>query len=230
MDEKQHQMARYESDKMAFAERLNIALDDLNWPQRGRIAQLKRTLREDLSEVSVRKWLKGDSLPEVKRLGELSRITGKSVQWLLTGTDTNSGNVEPQPYPVYRVPLIAWVSAGEFKDCGDIPTPEAADETIISPVRAGPRAYAVVVKGDSMISSQGGKSYPEGTIIVVDPDIEPAPGKKVIARYGNDMTFKELVADAGQWWLKPLNPQYPMLPVKEDVHICAVLICSVILE
>ncbi|MGU5659634.1 LexA family protein [Aeromonas veronii] len=230
MNENQTEMARYESDKIAFAQRLNLALDELNWPQRGRIAQLKRTLREDLSEISVRKWLRGDGLPEVKRLGELSRITGKSVQWLLTGTDTNSGDVEPQPYPVYRVPLISWVRAGEFKDRGFAPTLEEAEETITSPVRAGPRAYAVVVKGDSMISSQGGKSYPEGTVIIVDPDIEPAPGKKVIARYGNDMTFKELVLDAGNWWLKPLNPQYPMLQVTEDVEICAVLVCAVMIE
>ncbi|HIC8801239.1 LexA family protein [Aeromonas sp. YN13HZO-058] len=230
MDEKQTQMARYEADKMAFAERLNLALDELGWPQRGRIAMLKRTLREDLSEISVRKWLRGEGLPEVKRLGELARITGKSVQWLLTGTDTGEGNVEPQPFPIYQVPLIAWVSAGEFRDCGDVPTLEEAEETTISPVRVGTRAYAVRVKGDSMVAPMGGKSYPDGTIIIVDPDVEPAPGKKVIARYGNDMTFKELVMDAGQWWLKPLNPQYPMLQVNEDVHICAVLVCSVMIE
>lgn len=230
MDEKQTPMARYEADKMAFAERLNAALDEMGWPVRGRIAQLKRTLRENLSEVSVGKWLKGEGLPEVKRLGELSRITGKSVQWLLTGTDAGDGNVEPQPFPVYQVPLISWVSAGEFKDCGDIPSLEEAEEVTISPVRVSTRAYAVRVKGDSMVAPMGGKSYPDGTIIIVDPEVEPAPGKKVIARYGSDMTFKELVMDSGSWWLKPLNPQYPLLPVNEDVQICAVLVCSVMVE
>lgn len=155
MDEKQTPMARYEADKMAFSERLNAALDEMGWPVRGRIARLKRTLREDLSEVSVGKWLKGEGLPEVKRLGELSRITGKSVQWLLTGTDAGDGNVEPQPFPVYQVPLISWVSAGEFKDCGDIPSLEEAEEVTISPVRVSTRAYAVRVKGDSMVAPMG---------------------------------------------------------------------------
>ena len=93
MDEKQTPMARYEADKMAFSERLNAALDEMGWPVRGRIARLKRTLREDLSEVSVGKWLKGEGLPEVKRLGELSRITGRSVQWLLAGSDAGDGDV-----------------------------------------------------------------------------------------------------------------------------------------
>ncbi|MNG33247.1 LexA repressor [compost metagenome] len=81
-----------------------------------------------------------------------------------------------------------------------------------------------------MVAPMGGKSYPDGTIIIVDPEVEPAPGKKVIARYGSDMTFKELVMDSGSWWLKPLNPQYPLLPVNEDVQICAVLVCSVMVE
>lgn len=230
MDEKQTTMARYDGDKLDFSRRLHQVLDDMGWPQRGRIAMLKRSLREDLTENSVRKWLRGEGLPEVKRLGELSRITGKSVQWLLTGTDAGAANIVPQPIPVYLVPLIAWVSAGEFKDCGDIPSLDDAEETTISPVRVGTRAYAVRVKGDSMLAPMGGKSYPDGTIIIVDPDLEPAPGKKVIARCGHDMTFKQLVNDAGKWWLKPLNPQYTMIPVTEEVHICAVLVCSVMVE
>lgn len=224
------QMARYEADKIAFAKRLNQALDELGWPQYGRISKLKRTLREDLSEISVRKWLRGDGMPEVKRLGELSRITGKSVQWLLTGDDAGGDNFEPFPYPVYMVPLISWVSAGMFCDTGDLPTKEEAEEMVASPVKVGSRAYAVRVKGDSMQSPGGLRSYPDGTIIIVDPDEEAVPGKRVVARIGNEMTFKELASDAGRWYLKPLNPMYPMIEVTEDVHICAVLKCAVVID
>lgn len=71
----------------AFSERLNLALDELKWPQHGRIATLARTMSGNLSDSSVGKWLSGKGMPEVKRLSELSNITKKSVQWLLTGTD-----------------------------------------------------------------------------------------------------------------------------------------------
>ena len=78
-----------------------------------------------------------------------------------------------------------------------------------------------------MTSTTGGKSYPNGSMIIVDPDAEALPGKRVIARVGNETTFKELVEDAGQWYLKPLNPMYPMIKVDETVHICGVVRCKV---
>lgn len=69
-----------------FSERLNLALNQLGWPKHGRIANLARAMSDDLASTSVRRWLNGEGLPEVKRLGELSAITQKSVQWLLTGS------------------------------------------------------------------------------------------------------------------------------------------------
>ncbi len=228
MNRNENQMARYEADKLAFAKRLNSVLDDMGWPDRGRIARLQRAMRDKVSDIAVRKWLLGDSLPEIKRVSDLSRITGKSVQWLLTGVDVGeNNNIEPSPFPVYQVPLISWVSAGMLCSNGDVPTADMAEEFIVSPVKVGSRAYALTVKGDSMTNTSGGKSYPNGSLVIVDPDEEPAPGRRVIARVGNETTFKELVEDMGQWYLKPLNPIYPMIKVDETVTICGVVRCKV---
>lgn len=227
MDGKNELMARYEADKIGFAKRLNQALDELGWPKYGRIAKLKRAMRENLSEISVRKWLRGDTMPELKRMGELSRITQKSVQWLFTGNDSTIENFDELITPVFMVPLISWVSAGMFCCSGDIPHASAVEEMVASPVKVSGRSYALKVKGDSMTSQNGNKSFPEGTILIVDPDIEPEPGKFVIARVSDEMTFKELVMDAGVWYLKPLNSMYNMIEVTASVHICAVVRCSV---
>ena len=223
------EMARYEADKQAFALRLNKALNDIGWPNRGRVPKLKKFLRDDISLVAIRKWLVGDSMPEMKRMGELSQITGKSVQWLLTGTDASEANIEVSPVPVYAVPLISWVSAGMLCSTGDIPPVEMAEDYLPSPVKVGSRAYALVVRGDSMTSSSG-RSYPDGSIIIVDPDVEAVPPCRVIARIGEESTFKELTKDAGQWFLKPLNPQYPTRVVDDSVHLCGVVMCQVIKE
>jgi SOS-response transcriptional repressor LexA len=223
------EMARYEADKEAFALRLNQAFNDIGWPMRGRVPKIKSYLRDDISLVAIRKWLVGDSMPEMKRMGELSQITGKTVQWLLTGADASETNLDVSPVPVYMVPLISWVSAGMLCNTGDIPSVEMVEEFLPSPVKVGSRAYALVVRGDSMTSSSG-RSYPDGSIIIVDPDVEAVPPCRVIARIGEESTFKELAKDAGQWFLKPLNPQYPTRIVDSAVHLCGVVMCQVIKE
>ncbi|MNZ02830.1 LexA repressor [compost metagenome] len=224
MQKRNNDMARYEADKIDFAKRLNDALEARGFSERGRAGKLRGMLRDAPSIVAVRKWLTGENLPEVKRLGEISQIIGKSVQWMLTGEDSNLEEFSDQ---VGVVPVISWVQAGAFCSNGDIPLPEEVDERIPSPVRVGGRAYAVRVKGDSMVSRDGGRSYPEGTVLIVDPDVGPEAGKRVVARIGDETTFKELVRDAGQWFLKPLNPQYNMIPVTEEVVICGVVRCAV---
>lgn len=96
-----------EASPKEFSENLNLALDQLGWPSHGRIAMLARAMSDDLTSPSVRRWLTGEGLPEVKRLAELSRITQKSVQWLLTGESPH-----PEDYaPVTPVRKIAQLHA-----------------------------------------------------------------------------------------------------------------------
>lgn len=128
-----------------------------------------------------------------------------------------------------RVPLISSVQAGEWSEAIDLFEVGDAADWLICPVSHGDRAYCLKVDGDSMTSPHPGiKSYPEGTIIYVDPDVEPVSGKRVIAKlpHTNEATFKEYRVESGKHWLKPLNPQYPTIEVTEDVHICGVVIFS----
>jgi SOS-response transcriptional repressor LexA len=96
-------------------------------------------------------------------------------------------------------------------------------------VRVGPHAYALRVVGDSMTNPHGSPSFPEGTVIILDPEREAAPGKYVVVRQKGDseVTFKQLVRDGGRFYLKPLNPRYPILEMNEDAVICGVLVQAV---
>ncbi len=52
--------------------------------------------------------------------------------------------------------------------------------------------YALRVHGDSM-ESTGRDSFPEGSVIVIEPELPPLPGDYVIARNAADQTtFKQL--------------------------------------
>ncbi len=110
------------------------------------------------------------------------------------------------------VPMISWVQAGMWTEIQDNFLPGEA-ESWISPNHSKPNghAFALVVEGDSMTSPYpGARSFPEGTVLIVDPDMGYGPGDFVIAKdvLTQSATFKQLTTDGGRWYLKPLNPSY----------------------
>jgi SOS-response transcriptional repressor LexA len=73
--------------------------------------------------------------------------------------------------------------------------------------------YALRVHGDSMVS-ESGDSFPAGSILIVEPEMEALPGDYVIAvNHASETTFKQLVKDGGDLYLKPLNSRYPIKPL-----------------
>lgn len=131
------------------------------------------------------------------------------------------------------IPLISWVRAGEFCEAQDPLTPGDAEEWMPRPAGASDRSYALRVVGDSMTSPYPGqRSYPQGMIILVDPEKEVLPGSRGIFKTpeSNEVTFKELVNDMGNLYLKPLNPQYDKIKVTEDMITCGKVIAAIMPE
>jgi SOS-response transcriptional repressor LexA len=179
----------------------------------------------------------------------IAHACGVDPLWLETGqgdmrpkessTPTDTGeNVEPLQVheasivalgDIQRVPLISWVAAGTWSEAIDLYEVGDAEVWMPCPDPIGPRGFALRVEGDSMTSPYpGAESYPHGTFIYVDPDVAHKSGDPVIAKLpsSNSATFKIFFEDAGQQYLKPLNPQHPMIPITEETHIVAVLVGS----
>ncbi len=73
--------------------------------------------------------------------------------------------------------------------------------------------YVLRVLGDSMVS-EGADSFPDGSTITVDPDLQALPGDYVIAVNGvNDTLFRQLVLEGDVLCLKPLNPRHATQPL-----------------
>ena len=108
------------------------------------------------------------------------------------------------------MPLISWVTAGTWAMVSDPFLPGEAEEWLPCPVKHGPRAYCVRVRGDSMHNPNGRPSYAHGDIIFVDPDREAKPGDRVIVRLDDqaEATFKQLLVEDGRKMLKALNPDW----------------------
>ena len=170
-----------------------------------------------------------DLLQGRKSFGEkMARSIERNAGWPAMSLDQpdGSGNTEPGPAIRGRIPLISWVRAGAFCQTVDQFEPGDAEKYYITTQNLSLHAYCLRVKGDSMVNPvPGGHTYPEGSIIFVDPETAVTNGCRVIAKIpdADEATFKVYAEDAGKRWLKPLNPQYPMIEMTEGMMICGVV-------
>jgi SOS-response transcriptional repressor LexA len=134
----------------------------------------------------------------------------------MAGGESNVGELEIGR----KVPLISWVEAGLLNDISDPYSPGDAEEWV-STTESNPssEAFALRVSGSSMTSPDPDAQYsfPEGTILIVDPNREAMPGDFVIAKDVDTQqaTFKRLATDGGRWYLKPLNPQFKTVEIDD---------------
>ena len=129
---------------------------------------------------------------------------------------------------VKSIPVVSWVQAGTFCDSAGVALPvDDTTEYVSYFGRISDQAYALSVKGDSMVNPHGGQmTFLPGCRVIIDPGKAAEPGRYVIARLpgSNEVTFKQLVQDGGKLFLKPLNPQYPTVDFPVNGHVCGVVV------
>lgn len=121
-----------------------------------------------------------------------------------------NSNVAPGPTLKAAVPLISWVQAGAWSEISEIKAYDA--ERYLCPVKCSDLTFALKVQGVSMEP----KFY-DGDLIFVDPEAECIHGSYVVARLddNNEATFKQLIIESGQKFLKAANPNWPeqLIPI-----------------
>ncbi|MDU2939109.1 MAG: LexA family transcriptional regulator [Enterobacteriaceae bacterium] len=154
-----------------------------------------------------------DFSPHLAKELELMHAAAENVQFL--------GSYQKSP----KYPLLSWVSAGSWCEACEPYTLKDIDEWYESSAHVEGNAFWLRVQGDSM-TSPSGLSIPEGMLILVDTGKQPKNGSLVIAKLteANEATFKKLVLDGGQKFLKPLNPQYPLMHINGNCKILGVVV------
>lgn len=177
-------------------------------------------------QPTIHRILSGESRdPKTATLAPIASYFGVTVSALrddnLELSDAGENGlyaVVPVQHVGGRVPVISWVNAGEFSEIVDNYHPGDAEEWVEATVAVRRHTFALRVEGDSMEPD-----FPPGMLLIVEPEMSPLPGDYVIARNGGGATFKQLTRDGNDWFLKPLNPRYPIKPLPEDAVIIGVV-------
>lgn len=210
-------MVQMDKVRKDFAQRLALACKKAGLDNHGRGMAIARYL--NVSAKAVSKWINGESIPRQDKLNQLADFLRVEPIWLQHGIDTNGSRINyvgPVKSTV-AYPLISWVRAGNWSEATEPDNPKNIEEWYESDVRILGRGFWLRVQGDSM-TSPAGLSIPEGMIILVDTGREATNGSLVIAKslQANEATFKKLVIDGGIFYLKPLNPSYPIIQLNGD--------------
>lgn len=145
----------------------------------------------------------------------MNQLIGKD---LMPDDPSQLSNVSPGPPITGKVPVISWVQAGRYKEAIELFEPGDVEDWIETTVPIREHTFALRIQGDSMEPN-----FQAGMLVVVEPDLDPQPGDYVIVKNGDEATFKQLVKDGGDWYLKPLNPRYPLKPLESTCSIVGVV-------
>lgn len=191
---------------------------------------------KNLSASRISNYEQGLRTPGPEEIVELASALGESAPYLMALESrslhgiaeplaTYDLNVIAAPIATRRVPLISWVQAGNWCPVADPYPPGAADAYVSVDIRVSDGAFALTVRGDSMLNPNTGEGFPEGCIIVVDPGVEHQNGHYVVVRLddSDEATFKQLVIDGSKRYLRPLNPRYPIIEINGNASICGVV-------
>lgn len=201
---------------MNIAERLRAKMSELGLNE----SELGR--RADVPQPTINRILSGESAsPRRPTVEKIARVLKISPNWLMFGgteeTKNFDANVEIalQPSRSFSYPEISWVQAGAASEAMEMSNVAACPKHV-SDVWAGENGFWLKVVGPSMTSPVGA-SFPEGFLILVAPEFEPRSGQFVVAKLidSNEATFKQFIRDSGEFYLKPLNPSFPTIPMDD---------------
>lgn len=147
---------------------------------------------------------KGQRKATFEKLANIIRALGLSVDEVLSGIGQEARETEVQALRrLSQVPVVSWITAGNWSEVCDAYEPGDGGEWIESDV-PGRNVFALRVIGDSMEPE-----FHDGEVLTVNPHTEALPGDFIVVKNSEgETTFKQLKRYGTSWVLHPLNPKY----------------------
>lgn len=88
-----------------------------------------------------------------------------------------------------------------------------------------PTAFALHVLNDSMETTHGGPSFPQNSIVIVDPEYVMKEGSFIVVSldHSQELILRQVMHEGNQRYLKALNLRYPPISMKDPYTIYGVV-------
>ena len=209
------------------------ALNTIFQTKKDRLDLNQRKLSEllDISPAAVNLYLRGVNALNLSFAAQVSNVLGVPISdfsiRLAREAEDLAGRVNTSEGPELKdkVPLISWVQAGNWQE---INLYEPVETYYYCPVPHSEQTFALQVRGASMENPHSRRSFFDGDIIFVDPEKSADHNSLVVVKLdeSNEATFKQLIIEGEERYLKALNPAWPeqMIKINGNATICGVVI------
>lgn len=185
------------------------------------LTQEKLAKQCGVSRAAVAQWEAGVTRPGLDNLVRAAKALDVWLSWLTAGDQSLPDGPSPFPSAASRrqIPVIDYVRAGLWDAVADPYAPGGGMDDIATDLDLSPKAFALVVRGESM-----DPEFRDGDKIIIDPEVVPQPGDFVVAKLDreDEATFKKYRprgADkdgAPIIELVPINPDWPTLMINAE--------------
>lgn len=197
---------------------------------RGGVTNLAEQIGKSPSQIS--QWLNRSLNSETGKPRAMGTVSARHIEghlglefgWMDRLHD-EAGIVLAGPPGHGQVPVLSWARAGDYLNIVDNHQPDTALEYIRVGCPIGRYTFAARVNGESMLNPNGSPSFPEGILVVIEPELDARVGDFVAVKSDSkdEAVFKQLMQDDGVRYLRSLNPAYQTRPFPADGRLVGVV-------
>ncbi len=188
-----------------------------------RITESELARRTGIGQPVVHRIASGETdNPKVGTLSPMAKFFALSISQLIGDEplppNRLPGTFNPGVTGWIQIPLLSWEQALEWPHLTDHSKPT---QTISTDLPLSEHAYALTVKDTTMEPR-----FPEGTVLLVDPAIQPADRDYAIVHMDGykSPTFKQILIDGSTTYIKPLNPDFKTLALDKSHKFLGVMV------
>lgn len=204
-----------------WAQRLKSKMKELNLTQEALAKKL------GVTRSAVAHYVQGTRHPPVGQIIKLAAILKADPAWLQFGKLSKSEDVKQfNQKQSKRIPVVNWQQVSTFH------FDEQVEQYLDYFDYHSTNYFALQIKSDAMVSPLGQSiSFNQDNFIIVNPAEDFSHRSFVIAVTNNkkEAIFRQYVEEGGQAYLKPLNPQYPLIPFDKHTKIIGVVLAVITL-
>jgi len=183
------------------------------------LTQSELAERVGVAQRTIASYEIGESTPRLKVLLRLASALGTTPDWLTQGLKVveHYEKEEIKNSTISKLPVLTESQiVSRFAHSGTI---SSYDGFIHTDISVGSNAFAYVLNDDSMLATDGGEySFPMGSMVVFDPDLDIKSGDFVLViLYGENpqIFFRRFTGGMAVVNFHPLNSNYP----KDEVSL-----------
>ncbi|MFS1583384.1 MAG: LexA family protein [Candidatus Arsenophonus phytopathogenicus] len=185
--------------------------------------------RFSVSKGAVSHWMTGKREPSLQYIASILAYVGINNPTIISDGMISVDKADiVKGIPVFEYPLLTKEQTRALITEDMKFTEKNGIKWIPSTKKASDGAFWYKVEGHSMTAPQGGNpSFPEGILILVDPNESVKDGDFCVASiYIHEFTFKRLIHYSGMLYLEPLNPKFENIPCNGNCKIIGKVVKS----